>query len=250
MRGSAPIRTSRSSRTGPPASRLRTWPFGPRRSKPWIRPRSRRARKSIRSWPLSRSGREKARCSLSGCACTSRMPHPVAWPTSASRRLKRPSQRSPWRRSRTWSSGWGGTARQPAVSGPRPGGHQPDRAGRVYAAAGCAAGGGDQQGGVGAAGGERGADGGLAFGGREPKQHGGGDLGGGGEVAVAGELGAKPPGWLGGAVDLDEEVDLRVGVAPAAVPVGAHQAAVGCAKWDVVAELPVRSAIGGSVTPR
>src|SRR6266511_4194670 len=100
---------------------------------------------------------------------------------------------------------------------------QPDRPGRTARTVrgSCGAGGGDGDG----RGAERGAGGGFPLGGREPEQHRGGDLGRGYQVLVAAELGGQPAGWLGRQVDLDEEVDLVLGVPPAAVPVGADQAA-------------------------
>src|SRR6266545_716193 len=59
----------------------------------------------------------------------------------------------------------------------------------------------------------------------QPEQHRGGDLGGVGQLRVGVQLGSQPVERLGAAVVLEEEVDLGIALAPAAVAVGADDAA-------------------------
>src|SRR5258708_10941688 len=95
-------------------------------------------------------------------------------------------------------------------------GHAGDRASSAHARAAAAGGAGQEC-----------PQAGLAAGGREPEQHGGGDAGAGGQVAVAGELGGDAAEVLAAGVVLEEEVgsDGPAGglLGPLAVAVGPGQ---------------------------
>ena len=73
--------------------------------------------------------------------------------------------------------------------------------------------------------GERLADAGLPARGGQPKQHQRRDLGGVDQLIVTVELGGQPVERFGAAVVLEEEADLAVALAPAAVAVGADHLA-------------------------
>src|SRR6185369_7898234 len=63
----------------------------------------------------------------------------------------------------------------------------------------------------------------FAFGAGEPEQHGGGDVGGGGEPRVVGDLAGEAGVGFGGPVEFEEPFDLAVSAGPAAVGVGSDQ---------------------------